>query len=397
MLFRSVRVKISEGQVVVSEHTALTAAQIEALSYLGIRDGDLEWPTLLATVLFCLLAGGALGGYLLVQRHALLGSHARLGRGELLVAEADESDGSFLRLSPTIVAVTNLDREHLDHYGSMEKIYDSFLEFINKIPFYGLAVLCSDDERLHSLFPRIVKRYHTYGLNERPGVVPDFKATDIVLKQWGAEFRAHFRGKNLGPFRLAVPGIHNVSNALAAIALGVALNIPLAACAEGLSRFHGVERRFIRVGETRGITVVDDFAHNPAKVKAALETAKGKALGKNRRVLAVFHPHGFAPMKLMGKDIMDATAEVLDTGDRLYLPEIYYVGGTADQSISSEHLVEYLNANKPIGIFLHSKDEVLRAMVEEARPGDFILSMGARDPDLGGFSRKLLESLTAKG
>lgn len=134
-----------------------------------------------------------------------LGSHARLGRGELLVAEADESDGSFLRLSPTIVAVTNLDREHLDHYGSMEKIYDSFLEFINKIPFYGLAVLCSDDERLHALFPRIVKRYHTYGLQERSGVVPDFKATDIVLKQWGAEFRAHFRGKNLGPFRLASP------------------------------------------------------------------------------------------------------------------------------------------------------------------------------------------------
>ena len=135
-----------------------------------------------------------------------LGSHARLGRGDLLVAEADESDGSFLRLSPTIVAVTNLDREHLDHYGSMERINECFLEFINKVPFYGLAVLCADDDRLRALFPSIVKRYQTYGLPEREGVMPDFSATDISLNQWGAEFRAHFRGRNLGPFRLAVPG-----------------------------------------------------------------------------------------------------------------------------------------------------------------------------------------------
>lgn len=126
-----------------------------------------------------------------------LGSHARLGRGDLLVAEADESDGSFLRLSPTIVAVTNLDREHLDHYGSMERINESFLEFINKIPFYGLAVLCADDDHLVGLFPRLVKRYQTYGLRDRDGAAPDFKATDISLRQWGAEFRTYFRGKNL--------------------------------------------------------------------------------------------------------------------------------------------------------------------------------------------------------
>src|SRR5262245_17471870 len=163
-----------------------------------------------------------------------LGSHARLGRGELLIAEADESDGSFLRLSPTIVAVTNLDREHLDHYGSMERISESFLEFINKVPFYGLAVLCADDERIRAFFPQVVKRYQTYGLQDRDEDSPDFRAAEIDLNQWGGEFRVSFRGKDLGLFRLAVPGVHNVSNALAAIAIGVELDIPVDLIRKGL-------------------------------------------------------------------------------------------------------------------------------------------------------------------
>src|SRR5215467_679977 len=178
-----------------------------------------------------------------------LGSHARLGRGELLIAEADESDGSFLRLSPTIVAVTNLDREHLDHYGSMERISESFLEFINKVPFYGLAVLCADDERLRALFPKIVKRYQTYGLHEGNAFTPDFRATEISPKQGGSEFRAFFRGRNLGPFRLSVPGIHNVSNALVAIAIGVELDVPVDLIRKALAAFTGVERRFHLRGE----------------------------------------------------------------------------------------------------------------------------------------------------
>src|SRR5207245_6624196 len=150
-----------------------------------------------------------------------LGSHARLGRGDLLVAEADESDGSFLRLSPTIVAVTNLDREHLDHNGSMERINECFLEFINKVPFYGLAVLCADNDRLRALFPNIVKRYQTYGLSEREGVTPDFIATEISLNQWGGEFRAQYRGRNLARFPLAFPVRHNVSTAFVRFRFGV--------------------------------------------------------------------------------------------------------------------------------------------------------------------------------
>ena len=148
-----------------------------------------------------------------------LGSHARLGRGDLLVAEADESDGSFLRLSPAIVAVTNIDREHLDYYRTMERLQDSFLEFINRIPFYGLAVLCADDDRIRGLLPRVVKRYQTYGLQERAGSPPpDYRASEIMLKHWESEFKAFYRGKSLGPFRLSTPGVHNVLSALAAIA-----------------------------------------------------------------------------------------------------------------------------------------------------------------------------------
>lgn len=302
-----------------------------------------------------------------------LGSHARLGRGELLVAEADESDGSFLRLSPTIVAVTNLDREHLDHYGSMEKIYDSFLEFINKIPFYGLAVLCSDDERLHSLFPRIVKRYHTYGLNERPGVVPDFKATDIVLKQWGAEFRAHFRGKNLGPFRLAVPGIHNVSNALAAIAIGVELDVPIDLIRKGLAAFTGVERRFHLRGEANGIMVVDDYGHHPTEVKATLAAAKQ---GWDRRLVVLFQPHRYSRTR----DLITEFTHAFDQADLLFMTDIYAAGEAPITGVSGAVLADSIKAAGHPGVtFVEKKETLPDQVLPHLQPGDLVVTLGAGD------------------
>src|SRR5574341_242800 len=204
-----------------------------------------------------------------------LGSHARLGRGDLLVAEADESDGSFLRLFPTIVAVTNLDREHLDHYGTMERLEASFLEFVNRVPFYGLAVLCADDDRIRALLPHVVKRYQTYGLGEAPGSTrADVQAFDVSLKGWESEFRAAFRGQSLGPFRLAVPGLHNVSNALAAIAIGIELEVPMDLIRKGLAAFSGVERRFQLRGEKGGVMVVDDYGQHPTEIRATLAAAK---------------------------------------------------------------------------------------------------------------------------
>ncbi len=302
-----------------------------------------------------------------------LGSHARLGRGELLVAEADESDGSFLRLSPTIVAVTNLDREHLDHYGSMERINECFIEFINKIPFYGLAVLCADDERLRALFPHIVKRYHTYGLHEREGISTDFTATEISLKQWGGEFRAHFRGKNLGPFRLAVPGIHNVSNALAAIAIGVELEIPVDLIRKGLAAFTGVERRFHLCGETGGIMVVDDYGHHPTEVRATLAAAKQ---GWDRRLVVLFQPHRYTRTR----DCVEDFAHAFDRADQLFITEIYAAGEQPISGVSGERLAETIRAaGHPSVTFIERKESMPDQVLPHLKQGDLVLTLGAGD------------------
>jgi UDP-N-acetylmuramate--alanine ligase len=302
-----------------------------------------------------------------------LGSHARLGRGDLLVAEADESDGSFLRLSPTIVAVTNLDREHLDHYGSMDRINESFLEFINKVPFYGLAVLCADDDRLSALFPRIVKRYQTYGLRDREGIVPDFKATDVSLKQWGAEFRTHFRGKNLGPFRLAVPGVHNVSNALAAIAIGVELDIPLDLIRKGLAAFTGVERRFHLRGEAGGVMVVDDYGHHPTEIKATLAAAKQSW---DRRIVVLFQPHRYTRTR----DCLDDFAHAFDQADSLFMTEIYAAGEQPIPGISGAKLAETVkSAGHRSVTFIERKETLPDQVLPHLKPGDLVLTLGAGD------------------
>ncbi len=302
-----------------------------------------------------------------------LGSHARLGRGDLLVAEADESDGSFLRLSPTIVAVTNLDREHLDHYGSMERINECFLEFINKIPFYGLAVLCADDERLRALFPSIVKRYQTYGLHEREGAPLDFKGTDIALKQSGAEFRAYFRGKNLGPFRLAVPGIHNVSNALAAIAIGLELEVPVDLIRRGLAAFTGVERRFHLRGETDGIMVVDDYGHHPTEVKATLAAAKQ---GWSRRIVVLFQPHRYTRTR----DCIGDFAHAFDDADAVFMTEVYPAGEQPIPGVSGAILADTVrSAGHPSVTFIEQKETLPDQVLPFLKSGDLVLTMGAGD------------------
>ncbi|HMU55236.1 MAG TPA: UDP-N-acetylmuramate--L-alanine ligase [Nitrospira sp.] len=303
-----------------------------------------------------------------------LGSHARLGRGDLLVAEADESDGSFLRLSPTVVAVTNLDREHLDHYGSMDRINESFLEFINKVPFYGLAVLCADDDRLRALFPKIVKRYQTYGLREVDGISPDFRATDISLKQWGAEFRAFFRGRNLGPFRLSVPGIHNVSNALAAIAIGVELDVPTDLIRKALAAFTGVERRFHLRGEAGGVMVVDDYGHHPTEIKATLAAAKQG--WTDRRLIVLFQPHRYTRTR----DLLEDFSRAFTDADRLFLTDIYAASEQPIPGVSGARLAEAIRAaGHPSVTFVERKEDLVNRVLPEIKPGDLVLTLGAGD------------------
>ncbi|MBX3333757.1 MAG: UDP-N-acetylmuramate--L-alanine ligase [Nitrospira sp.] len=366
-------VAIAKAQQIPVIPRAEMLAELMRLKF-GVAIAGAHGKTTTTSMVANVLAQGGLDPTMVIGGKVnALGSHARLGRGDLLVAEADESDGSFLRLSPTIVAVTNLDREHLDHYGSMERINECFLEFINKIPFYGLAVLCGDDERLRNLFPLIVKRYQTYGLQERGGTSLDFQATDIVLNQWGAEFRASFRGKNLGPFRLAIPGIHNVSNALAAIAIGVELEVPVDLIRKGLAAFTGVERRFHLRGEIGGIMVVDDYGHHPTEVKATLAAAKQ---GWNRRLVVLFQPHRYTRTR----DCMGDFVHAFDDADAVFMTEVYPAGEPPIPGVSGASLADTIkSAGHPSVTFIAQKETLPDQVLPFLRSGDLVLTMGAGD------------------
>ena len=305
-----------------------------------------------------------------------LGSHARLGRGDLLVAEADESDGSFLRLSPSIVAVTNIDREHLDHYGTMERLQDSFLEFINRIPFYGLAVLCVDDEKIRGLLPRVVKRYHTYSLGtaDVPSALNvDLKASDVALKKWESEFRAHLRGKSLGPFRLGVPGAHNVSNALAAIAIGLELDVPVDLIRKGLASFTGVERRFHLRGEKAGIMVVDDYGHHPTEIKATLAAAKE---GWTRRLVVLFQPHRYTRTR----DLAQEFAQAFGHADLVFVTDVYAAGEPVIPGVTGAKLADTIrSAGHPSVTWVERKEQLAEQVRPLLQEGDLVITLGAGD------------------
>jgi UDP-N-acetylmuramate--alanine ligase len=348
-------------------------AELMRLKY-GVAIAGAHGKTTTTSMVANVLAQGGLDPTMVIGGKVnALGSHARLGRGDLLVAEADESDGSFLRLSPTIVAVTNIDREHLEHYGTMERLNESFLEFINKVPFYGLAVLCGDDDRVRALLPRVVKRYHTYGLQDHDGASVDFRATEISLRQWGSEFRAHFRGKNLGPFRLAIPGVHNVSNALIAIAIGLELDVPVDLIRKGLAAFSGVERRFHLRGEKAGIMVVDDYGHHPTEIRATLAAAKQ---GWDRRLVVLFQPHRYSRTR----DLADEFAHAFDQADVLFMTDIYAAGEQPIPGISGQALVNAVRASGHSAVTYVERKETLPDQVLPAlKPGDLVLTLGAGD------------------
>jgi UDP-N-acetylmuramate--alanine ligase len=312
-----------------------------------------------------------------LQERGLLGN-AYVGKGAWLVIEADESDGSLTRYLPEVALLLNIEKDHQE-VSALMPLFRTFRAQSKRAVINQSDMRCLGLKRLGDVF---FDRSSAAGTGLK----------DLVLNDWGSTFAL-----DGARFELSVPGRHNVENALAAIALGRTLGISFDDCARGLRNFKGVERRFVRVGEARGVTVIDDFAHNPAKVRAALETARALSAKGGGRLLAVFHPHGFAPMKLMGRDIMDAAAAALRPEDRFYLPEIYYAGGTADKTISSADLVDHLNGIPGVprgaGTFLKTKAAVAKALAAEARAGDVILSMGARDPDLGAFAANILTLL----
>ncbi len=307
-----------------------------------------------------------------------LGSNARLGQSDYLVAEADESDGSFLHLSPAIAVVTNIDPEHLDHYGDFSRLCAAFLDFINKVPFYGRAVLCFDHPEVRALLPRVTKRYVTYGLSPQA----DYRAEELSFSGTSSRFVAVRRGEHLGPIELPIPGVHNVSNALATLAVGDFLGIPIATLQEALVAFEGVGRRFTRRGSGRlpsaperaEITVIDDYGHHPAEIRATL--AGARAGFPERRLVAVFQPHRYTRTR----DLLPDFARAFDDAECVFLTDVYAAGEELIAGATAAALADRMREHgHPRVGYIARRSEVAVALLPELRPGDLVITFGAGD------------------
>ena len=296
-----------------------------------------------------------------------LGSNARLGEGEFLVAEADESDGSFLTLSPTIAIVTNIDPEHLDYYDDIEHLKRTFLEFINKVPFYGSSILCLDHENIRALIPWVDKRYITYGLDSEANL----RGQAIRPDGWGIAFEASWQDRAVGEVRLRMPGVHNVSNALAAIACGLKLDIGFRLIQEALEGFTGVQRRFQLKGEDAGVTVIDDYAHHPVEIRVTLAAAKG--LGKGR-VVALFQPHRYSRTRDLFEGFISAFAEA----DILFITDIYPAGEDPIPGVTAKALVQEIEKKGGIEVhYVPDRERLVGEIIPLVRPGDIVMTLGA--------------------
>jgi len=298
-----------------------------------------------------------------------LGTNAVLGQGKFLVAEADESDGSFMKLSPTIAVVTNIDADHLDFYtGGISQIKDIFVDFINKIPFYGLAVLCLDDDNVAGIIPRVTKRFVTYGLSSQA----DIRATHIRLEGGRSTFVAHYKGYRMGEITYAMPGAHNVLNALACIAVAMELDVPFPMIQEGFAGFGGVGRRFQVKGEVNGIMVVDDYGHHPAEIRATLAAAKGG--WPERRLVVAFQPHRYTRTK----ELFDDFVKCFYDADVLVLTDIYAASEQPIDGISAESLVTAIKKHGQRDVTYVADRETLPEYLESiCKPGDIAMSLGA--------------------
>jgi UDP-N-acetylmuramate--alanine ligase len=310
-------------------------------------------------------------------RLSAFGSNARLGRGELMVAEADESDRSFLRLSPTIAVITNIDHEHLENYRDFEDLRQSFVEFANKVPFYGAVIASRDDANLAGVLERITSRVVTYGLESREADLTATNArfeplgvTAIIQRRDGGARAGSGTAVELGPLTLHVPGRHILQNALAAVAVGLELNLPFDRIAAGLEAFHGAERRFEIVGEVGGVTVIDDYGHHPAEIAAVLEAARLS----NRRIIVAFQPHRFTRTARL----MDAFGPALASAGRLILTDIYPAGEDPIPGVTLDVLASAIRrtVRAPVDV-VPRLDDVVPAILAVVQPGDIVLTLGA--------------------
>lgn len=298
------------------------------------------------------------------------GSNAKLGMGDILIAESDESDGSFMVLSPTISVVTNIDYEHIEHYGDMNTLRNTFIHFINKIPFYGLAILCLDDEEIQGIIPKLKKRYLTYGMSSQA----DLRATDMERGQSEVGFELIFRNESLGHVVVGMPGDHNVLNALGAISVGLELNIDIDQIKEGIHNLGGLERRFQVKGERDDILFLDDYGHHPTEVIATLQTAK--SCWPERRLIVVFQPHRYSRTKAL----FDRFVISFNQADVLIVTPIYSAGETPIEGVDAKWLYQGIkdHGHKDVSLCAREKD-VIEVLLNVVRPGDTVLTLGAGD------------------
>jgi UDP-N-acetylmuramate--alanine ligase len=343
-------------------------AELMRLKYGVAVAGSHGKTTTTSMVALVLDKGGLDPTVVLGGRLGVLGSGARLGKGDFMVAEADESDRSFLKLSPTVAVVTNIDREHLDVYRDLGDLQEAFVGFVNKVPFYGVAVLCLDDPPVQDILPRVERRVLTYGLSPQAHV----SARGLKVEPEGSAFTATLGGEELGEVRLQVPGAHNAVNSLAALAVGADLGVPFEKVRSALESFTGVDRRFQVRGEAGGITVIDDYGHHPTEIRATLETLRLRA--GSRRTLVLFQPHRFTRTQALWDDFCRA----FHPADVLLLTDVYGAGEEPIPGISAEELARAI-AERGHRRADYAGD--LRAATErllaEARAGDVVLTLGA--------------------
>ena len=300
-------------------------------------------------------------------RVASMGSNARLGNSDFLLVEADESDGSFLQLTPILALVTSIDREHLDHYSSFQAVQDAFVEFANKVPFYGSAIAAIDDPCVRQILPRIRRRLRTYGLAPDADLI----AAKVECGHMKSRFELLYQGRELGKFSVQGVGEHNVLNAMGAVLVGLELEIPIERIRLGLESFRGVERRFQIRGERGGVTVIDDYGHHPTEIAATLAAARHCDF---KRIHVVFQPHRYSRTHLLAKDFGACFGDC----DHLHVVDIYPAGEPPIPGVSAEKLVEEVRASgHPAAEYVTSLDEAVEKAVAGAHGGDAILTLGA--------------------
>jgi UDP-N-acetylmuramate--alanine ligase len=364
-------------------------AELMRLKY-GIAIAGMHGKTTTTTMVAAVLAGGELDPTVVVGgRVDALGSNARLGKSQYLVAEADESDRSFLKLPPILAVVTNLDREHMDSYKDMADVENCFVEFMDKVPFYGAVTACVDNAMLRGILPRVKRKVYTYGESADADFRLRMLPAGAEMGGSFARFEVNARGLVLGPFELHVPGKHNVMNATAAVAIGVQLGIAPEKIGAGLATFRGVNRRFQTLGTAGGVTVVDDYGHHPTEVKATLQAARECGYG---RVLVLFQPHRFTRTR----DLMADFATSFGDADAVQVLDIYAASEQPIEGVSGETLAAAIREQGGGRVvYAASMADGVARLAEDARPGDMVLTLGAGSISQAGGM--LLEALKARG